>query len=382
MSEEELFASGSFIPFAQQLYTHLESSHKNNNLFFSPLSIYSCLALALCGASDKTYQDIAHTLNFETANLQELGDRLAEVKASDKLDTLKLANGIFCDAGLEVHPLFTSDVQTYFHAEGKQVDFASNCEEARKYINEWVEEHTEEKIKELLSSDSIDNSIRFVLVNAIYFKGTWKKVFHRDYTHDMPFHTLDGKKVTVPMMKTHGVYETYICSEISATCAKIPFKTCHMLLVVPKDKKGLPRLLKHLLDTRHREHFEALFITSNYNKVRYDLLLPKFKLGTNGKGMDLKKIVSGMGAASMFDPSEAKFERITTKERLCVSAMVHKAMIEVNEEGAEAVAATKILGVPLSTHPCINADHPFLFFIVTDNGFPVFAGHVMNPLEE
>ncbi|VDO02066.1 unnamed protein product [Rodentolepis nana] len=346
------------------------------------MSIYSSLALALCGASDKTYQDIAQTLNFETAHLQELGDRLAEVKTGDKLDTLKLANGVFCDAGLEVNPLFTSDVQTYFHAEGKQVDFVSNCEEARQYINGWIEEHTEEKIKGLLSSDSIDNSIRFVLVNAIYFKGTWKKVFDRDDTHDAPFYTLDGKKVTVPMMETHGVYEIYFCSEINATCAKIPFKTCHMLLVVPKDKKGLPRLLKHLLDIRHREHFEALFKSSNYNEVRYDLLLPKFKLGANGKGMDLKEIVSGMGAASMFDPNEAKFERITTKERLCVSAMVHKAMIEVNEEGAEAVAATKVWGVFLSKNPCINADHPFLFFIVTDNGFPVFAGHVINPLEE
>ncbi|VDN98516.1 unnamed protein product [Rodentolepis nana] len=389
MSKEELFASESFIPFVQHLYAHLKPSHEKENLFFSPLSIYSSLALALCGATEQTHHGIAHTLFVKTAHLQDyaytlqhLGDRIKEIKASDKLDTLKLANGIFCDAGFEVNPHFTKEVQTYFHAEGKQVDFASNHEKSRQTINEWVEMHTEKKIKELLPSDSIDNSTRLVLANAIYFKGTWEKVFHRDLTHEAPFHTLDGKEVTVPMMKDNGVYEAYEFNEISATCVKIPFKTCHMLIVLPNDKKGLPCLLKDLLNMHHPSHFNALFKSSNYQKSRYDLILPKFKLGANGKCMDLKGPVSQMGAAHMFDQSKAKFERITTKERLYVSAMVHKAMIEVNEEGAEAAAATGMSIMPMSLVPCIAADHPFLFFIVTDNEFPVFAGHVMNPLEE
>lgn len=389
MSKEDLFASESFIPFVQHLYAHLEPSHKKENLFFSPLSIYSSLALALCGASDQTHHDIAHTLNVKAAHLQDyaytlqhLGERLAEVKAGDKLGTLKLANGIFWDAGFEVNSHFKKEVQTYFNAKGKHVDFSSNCEESRKYINEWVEEHTEKKIKELLPSDSVDNSTRLVLANAIYFKGTWEKVFHRELTHEAPFHTLDGKEVTVSMMKDNGVYEAYDFSEISATCVKIPFKTCYMLIVVPYDEHGLPSLLKHLFHTHHRSHFDALFKSSNYEESRYDLILPKFKLGASGKGMDLKKPVSQMGAASMFDRNNAQFQRITTKERLYVSAMVHKAMIEVNEEGAEAAAATGMSIMPMSLVPCINADHPFLFFIVTDNGFPVFAGHVMNPLEE
>ncbi|VDO00405.1 unnamed protein product [Rodentolepis nana] len=341
MSKEKLFASESFIPFVQHLYARLKPSHEKANLFFSPLSIYSSLALALCGASEKTHHDIACILNVETAHLQDLGDRISDIKTGDKLGTLKLANAIFWDAGFEVDPNFKKDVQSYFNAEGKQVNFASSHEESRKLINEWVEKETEKKIKELLPSDSIDNSTRLVLANAIYFKGTWEKVFHRDATHDAPFHTLDGKEVTVPMMKDNGVYETYEFNEISATCVKIPFKTCHMLIVLPNDNNGLPSLLKHLLDTHHR-----------------------------------------MGAASMFDQNKAKFERITTKERLYVSAMVHKAMIEVNEEGAEAAAATGMSIMPMSIVPCINADHPFLFFIVTDNEFPVFAGHVMNPLEE
>ncbi|VDO01307.1 unnamed protein product [Rodentolepis nana] len=382
MSKEKLFASESFIPFVQHLYARLKPSHEKANLFFSPLSIYSSLALALCGASEKTHHDIACILNVETAHLQDLGDRISDIKTGDKLGTLKLANAIFWDAGFEVDPNFKKDVQSYFNAEGKQVNFASSHEESRKLINEWVEKETEKKIKELLPSDSIDNSTRLVLANAIYFKGTWEKVFHRDATHDAPFHTLDGKEVTVPMMKDNGVYETYEFNEISATCVKIPFKTCHMLIVLPNDNNGLPSLLKHLLDTHHRDHFDALFKSSNYNEDRYDLILPKFKLGANGEGMDLKETVSGMGAASMFDQNKAKFERITTKERLYVSAMVHKAMIEVNEEGAEAAAATGMSIMPMSIVPCINADHPFLFFIVTDNEFPVFAGHVMNPLEE
>ncbi|VUZ44198.1 unnamed protein product [Hymenolepis diminuta] len=233
-----------------------------------------------------------------------------------------------------------------------------------------------------MPSDSISNDTRLVLANAIYFKGTWKRVFHRDATHEAPFHTLDGREVMVPMMKDNGVYAMYDYSEIRATCVKIPFKTCHMLLVVPYDEHGLLNLLEYLLNVHHHRQFGALFNHSNYVEDRIDLILPKFKLGGGGESMDLREPVSLMGAAPMFDQGKAQFQRITTKEKLYVSSMVHKAMIEVNEEGAEAAAATGIAVVPMSLVPCISADHPFLFFIVTDNGFPVFAGHVTNPLEE
>ncbi|VUZ44197.1 unnamed protein product [Hymenolepis diminuta] len=389
MSKEELFASESFLPFAQHLYAHLQPSHKKSNLFFSPLSIYSSLALALCGASDQTHHDIAHTLRVKTAHgqdfavtLRHLGERLAEVKAGDKLGTLLLANGFFWDSGFEVNHHFHEELRKYFNAEGKHLNFSSDCEEARQYINEWVEKNTGNKIKELMPSDSISNDTRLVLANAIYFKGTWKRVFHRDATHEAPFHTLDGREVMVPMMKDNGVYAMYDYSEIRATCVKIPFKTCHMLLVVPYDEHGLLNLLEYLLNVHHHRQFGALFNHSNYVEDRIDLILPKFKLGGGGESMDLREPVSLMGAAPMFDQGKAQFQRITTKEKLYVSSMVHKAMIEVNEEGAEAAAATGIAVVPMSLVPCISADHPFLFFIVTDNGFPVFAGHVTNPLEE
>ncbi|KAM7533915.1 hypothetical protein Aperf_G00000107542 [Anoplocephala perfoliata] len=388
MSNEQLFATRSFQPFVQCLYDHLRNGYENSNLFFSPLSVYSGLSLALCGASGQTQNAISQVLNVQNerskdheAILKHLGGQLDAIFAGDNLHTLVQANGLFTDDGLEVNSHFKQTMEKYFHANSRSLDF-SKSEEARRVINQWVEKNTANKIKELMSSDSIDADTKLVLANAIYFKGSWKKVFRRECTRDAPFYTLSGKEITVPMMSDSGIYKVAELEALKVSLIKIPFKCHEMVVAVPHEQAGLPKLLEYFLDKSHPERFKEIFQNSHYNDDNIELLLPKFKLGAGAKSLDLKEPVSQMGLADIFDPHRADFKRISTTTKLGVTSMVHKAMIEVNEEGAEAAAATGVAAVAMALLPCVVVDHPFFFFIVTDSGFPVFAGHVTNPLEE
>ncbi|VDD78798.1 unnamed protein product [Mesocestoides corti] len=170
-----------------------------------------------------------------------------------------------------------------------------------------------------------------------------------------------------------------------------------MLIVLPNERAGLPELLRMLGDHKHLEHFKALFDKKKYETGRFELRLPRFNLG--GCSIDLKRPLGEMGLESVFKDSEADFSRISDCASLCISKIVHQAKIEasgfcrvgelasvvgqkrrVNEEGAEAAAATGMTISACCLSPQFIVDRPFLFFIVTETGFPAFMGHVVNPL--
>ncbi|VDM36826.1 unnamed protein product [Hydatigera taeniaeformis] len=152
-----------------------------------------------------------------------------------------------------------------------------------------------------------------------------------------------------------------------------------MLIVLPDAKDGLPKLLEKIYDPHHFSHFKELFDKSKYESNRVELHLPKFKLG-GVESLDMEKPLSAMGLESVFDPRGADFSRITEKERLHISRILHQAVIEVNEEGVEAAAATEVAISFDCAGPDFTVDHPFIFFIVTASGVPAFMGHVVNPL--
>ncbi|KAM7533949.1 hypothetical protein Aperf_G00000107526 [Anoplocephala perfoliata] len=149
-----------------------------------------------------------------------------------------------------------------------------------------------------------------------------------------------------------------------------------MLIVLPNKKNGLPQLLNTL--AKSEPHFKSLFNQSRFSRFTFELSKPKFKLG--GDSIDLKKALIEMGLESAFMESRADFSRITENEQLYISSFFHQAVIEVNEEGAEAAAGTGISISLMSLNPSFTVDHPFLFFIVTSSGVPAFMGHVVNPL--
>ncbi|KAL5104175.1 Serpin B10 [Taenia crassiceps] len=385
MSFED-FAVSSFLPFSQHLYSHLRAESSKKNCFVSSLSIYCGLSLALSGSSGRSHDEIAQVLQVHKQQSKDydsilihLGRHLDAIFDGDTGKTLLLANGIFLESTIEVNQFFKEALKKYFNADSHMVNFASDTEGARKQINAWVSDHTCKKIPDLMSRDSVNSQTRLVLANAIYFKGTWKKVFHRDATTVGPFQTLYDGEVQVPMMNDNGVYEMSCFDEFGATALRIPFKFHDMLIVLPNAKDGLPELLEKIADPRHFLHFKDLFNKSKYELTDVDLFLPKFKLG-GVESLDLKKPLSAMGLETVFNHNLADFSHITKKEKLHISSVVHQAVIEVNEEGAEAAAATGIAVVPMCLRPDFTVDHPFLFFIVTETGVPAFMGHVVNPL--
>uniref|UniRef100_A0A0R3WER3 SERPIN domain-containing protein n=1 Tax=Taenia asiatica TaxID=60517 RepID=A0A0R3WER3_TAEAS len=364
----------------------LFSRGSKKNCFVSPLSIYCGLSLAFSGSSGRSNHEIAQVLQVSKQQLKDhdstlahLGSHLDAVSDGDTGKTLVLANGLFLESTIEVKRLFKKALEKYFHTDSHMVDFASNAEKARKQINAWVSDHTCKKISDLMSRESIDSQTRLVLANAIYFKGTWKNVFHRDATTDWPFQTLHDGKVQVPMMSENGVYEMSRFDELSATALKIPFKFHEMLIVLPDAKDGLMELLEKIFDPNHILRFKELFDKSKYEPSRVELHLPKFKLG-GVESLNMERPLSAMGLETVFNHNQADFSRITEKEKLHISSVVHQAVIEVNEEGAEAAAATGMAIAPMCLCPDFTVDHPFLFFIVTETGVPAFIGHVVNPL--
>uniref|UniRef100_A0A0R3XD50 SERPIN domain-containing protein n=1 Tax=Hydatigena taeniaeformis TaxID=6205 RepID=A0A0R3XD50_HYDTA len=158
------------------------------------------------------------------STLANLGSHLDAVSRGDSDKTLVLANGLFLESTIEVNTFFKKALEKHFHADTHMVNFASNSEEARKQINAWVSDHTCKKIPDLMPRNSIDSQTRLVLANAIYFKGTWEKVFHREATTNWPFQTLHNGEVQVPMMSDNGVYEMCSFDELGASALKIPFK--------------------------------------------------------------------------------------------------------------------------------------------------------------
>lgn len=378
------FGSESFLPFCQRLYAELRGECEKENCFISPLSIYSALSLALAGSSGKTYDELMSVLALAKGDLSStiahVGKELSGVAAGDKDKTLVQANGLFLDSKFTVESAFKSLLERHLSAEPHTLNFSFDAEGARKEINNWVLKNTGNKIEDLMPSGSIDHQTRLVLANAIYFKGTWKKVFHRDCTMETPFYTLDGGEVNVQMMKDNGDYETADFPDLEASACRIPFRCHEMLLVIPYKNDGLPSVLQKITSPGGHKAFGELFDKSKYFRGRIDLFLPRFKLG-GGESVDLKEPLGKMGVGTLFSESQADLSKINRNEQLYVSKMVHKAMIEVNEEGAEAAAATGMSIMAMCLPPQFRADHPFLFFIVTETGVPAFMGHVVNPLK-
>ncbi|KAM7534353.1 hypothetical protein Aperf_G00000107496 [Anoplocephala perfoliata] len=383
-----MFTAESYLPFSLKVYMAVKGYRDDSNYFVSPLSIYSALSMALCGSANASYNELLSVLQFHTKKgddfdktLAVLGKNLNDILDDENDKTLVLANGIFLDANFEVLKSFSNSLERHFQADPHQVNFASASEEARNQINKWVSDRTAEKIKDLMPKGSVDSQTRLVLANAIYFKGTWKDVFDSAMTSEGPFYTLNGGSINVPMMRATKSYFSARFKELKATALKIPFKIHEMLIVLPDQKNGLPDLLRAL--AKSETLFKSLFDQSHYHSDSYELSMPKFKLGGGGDStIDLKKPLSEMGLESVFTRGRADFSRITKKESLFISNIFHQAVIEVNEEGAEAAAATGISIVDESLPPSFNVDHPFLFFIVTSSGVPAFMGNVVNPLTD
>ncbi len=367
--------------FAFQLYGELGADSDSANIFFSPFSISSAFAMAYAGADGQTEEQMARVLNvngLENVHVQ-FGELLGNLNERQRQGAYQLlaANSLWGQQGYEFNNSFLKLLEKQYRAELQKVDFKTQREVARAAINSWVEARTNDKIKDIVPKGALDQLTRLVLVNAIYFKSSWMSVFQENATRTQPFFLLSGGQREVPMMQqTHR----FPYSETKAAqIIELPYQSgeLSMVIVLPKTNNGLTALERELSVA----DLQSWLGTLRPRRVR--AAIPKFKLETDVR---LDGILQAMGMTDAFRPGEADFSGMNGKRDLFLQAALHKAFIDVDEEGTEAAAATAIMVGVTSAMPedpvVFRADHPF-FFLIRDRktGSILFMGRLANPKE-
>ena len=367
--------------FALALYRELRVAE--GNLFFSPYSISSALAMTWTGARGNTASQMKEALHFTlpdddlhrafgglTASLNERGEAGGY--------ELTVANALWAQRGYPFREAFLELTRAVYEAGLKNVDFAASPEPVRLEINGWVEEKTRNRIKDLLPRGSVTGDTRLVLTNAIYFKGSWAAEFDSNLTVDAPFFLSAAESIEIPMM-----YRTGDCDyleEETFQAVRLPYlnKELSMVVLLPRAVNGLAELEKSLSPGM------LAGLAAGFLEQKVKLFLPRFKMTSQFK---LREPLAALGMLDAFNPGRADFTGMSERRDLCITAVLHKAFVEVNEEGTEAAAATGIvMGITSVAEPIpvpvFRADHPFIFFI-QDNltGSILFLGRLVNPAE-
>ena len=365
--------------FAFDLYSQFKDENKDVNIFFSPYSISVALAMTYEGANGQTAEEMQNVIHIpKDANLRRanFAKIINEINKKDKEYNLSTANALWAQKDFAFLENYTNVVKEYYDGEVINLDFAGESEKSRQIINDWVENQTNNKIKNLIPQGALDASTIFVLTNAVYFKGTWILQFNKNDTRDGDFKTSSGQIVKVPMMKLTGADSIFNYTETEdAQILEMPYagEDLSMLIILPKENKS--------------ENMEG-FITpeklSEWKNMleerRVDVYIPKLKFETK---YFMRQTLIDMGMPSAFN--DADFSGMTGQKDLMISEVIHQAFVEVNEEGTEAAAATAVIGVMSvgpngTTIPIFRADHPFIFIIQQkDTGNILFLGRVSDP---
>ncbi|WP_292518675.1 serpin family protein [Methanoculleus sp.] len=371
--------------FAADLYRHLASDPgaAGKNIFFSPYSISSALAITHEGARGTTADEISAVLHLpENMSLLRAGfaGLDASLNSGDQNYTLRTANALWAEETYPFLPEYIDVAGRWYGANVTNLDFVNDSEGSRQTINRWVEEKTEDKIRDLLPSGTIDPLTRLVITNAIYFKGTWAMQFDPEETTEEEFRVAPGEAVQVPMMHRtdedaiYGYAETDSLQVLRMPYAHADGAGLSMLVLLPREENL----------TAAEEALDAGTLTDIRDSLtdrRVRVVFPKFTLETT---YSLPQALAAMGMPTAFSDA-ANFSGMDGTEDLFISDVVHKAFVDVNEEGTEAAAATGVVmnlaSAPLEDRtPVFRADHPFVFLIVEeDSGTILFAGRVVNP---
>nr|XP_055067484.1 leukocyte elastase inhibitor-like [Misgurnus anguillicaudatus] len=364
--------------FSLNVFKKISEINTSGNVFYSPLSISSALAMVSLGAKGNTKDQILQVLclnksgpDTETADQEDqihssYNKLMSELNEPGVPYMLSLANRLYGEKSYQFIDKFISDSQKYYQAGLESVDFIKNSEAARVNINNWVEKTTQGKIKDLLAQGILNNMTRLVLVNALYFKGNWERKFLWPDTVDRPFKVNKNETKPVEMMNQRSDFPLTFIPEVNSQILELPYvgKNMSMLIILPDeiedDTTGLQKLEKTLTYEKLMEWTKP----DNMKKQYVALSLPKFKLEET---YDMKNLLVKLGMVDAFEMGKAHFSDLSHNNDLVVSEVIHKTFVEVNEEGTEAAAATgavgKLLMGRLDIPKTFNADHPFLFFI-------------------
>ncbi len=354
-----------------------EAGEGGGNLFFSPFSVSSALAMTWAGARNETEREMAEVLHF-TLGQERLHRAYAALCA--RLDgsgdgfQVSIANALWRQETEKLLADYLALTKRCYGAACREVDFMNATEAARQTINAWVEERTRGKIKDLIKESDINASTMLVLINAIHFKGQWLYRFDKENTIAGPFHVSGTQEVEVPFMVQKTDLKYCETEDLQAVELFYKGKELSMVVLLPREWEGLAGMESRL----NTESLKR--ILGKLRMRRIEIRLPKFKMISDNPLTDIFK---ALGMKKAFSPREADFSGMTGKRDLFISRILHKAFVEVNEEGTEAAAATAVVMKRTSLPPkpiLISVDHPFLF-LIKDNttGAVLFMGRVQNP---
>ncbi|HNW05780.1 MAG TPA: serpin family protein [archaeon] len=350
---------------------------ENNNIFFSSYSIFSALAMTYEGADGTTAQQMKDVFYFPEnevlrPNFAELYNR---INKKDKRYELRTGNALWAQKDYKFLDSYFSNVEKYYGGKAVNLDFINETELSRNTINKFIEEQTNNRIKNIIPSGELNPLTRLVISNAIYFKGKWEVEFDKKDTQNRDFKAPTGT-IKVPMMFMAPKKENFNYYENdNLQVLELPYKDKELSMVVllPKEEYGLSNLEKDM-------DFEKLNEwTKNLRLTKVDqIYLPKLEFEKSTRVVEPLK---ELGMVNAFSTENADFSKMTGTKDLYISNILHKAFIKVDEQGTEATAATVVMMDRMASAGFVfNADHPFIFFIRENStGAILFMGRITNP---
>ncbi len=363
--------------FAIKLYKKLCAEEKDN-IFYSPFSISMAMAMVFEGARGWTAGEMADVFHFPAdakirhESFLALYQRINRKNAKYKLNT---ANALWIQKDYSILPEYLNTIKNYYSGYATNVDFIKTTEQTRQRINKWVEEKTNNKIKDLFPSGSLNADSRLVITNAIYFKGKWILPFDKQLTEEDEFRVNQEQTIRVPMMRRvdpDAVFNYAKTDDLELL--EMPYEGDDLSMLILLPEMGKFKTVENSLTLEMLNEW-----TSQLEMQRVDVYIPKFTFMTKYL---LTQQLAEMGMPNAF-ASHADFSGIDGSTELFIQTVVHQAYVDVNEEGTEAAAATGVavgitsVGPPI---PVFRADHPFIFLIKEKlSGNILFLGRVIRP---
>lgn len=378
-SEAELVEADN--SFGLKLFKEINTEQTDSNVFISPLSISMALGMTYNGAADSTEEAMRTTLEFGNLSRGEINESYKSLiellRGIDSDVEFNIANSIWYKYDRPFKQDFFERCRDYFDARVSGLDF-SQGEAVKDTINNWVEENTNGKIKNIL--DYVHPLAVMYLVNAIYFNGNWTYQFNEEDTKDDIFYLPGGGTKDCKMMEIKSRFKYFEDSAMQAIDIPYGNGNYSMTVILPGYGKDINELIAVLTKGQWDEWIDS------FTEDSVNLFLPKLKLEYKTDSI-LKEVLKDMGMEIAFDPYRANFTDMADPSDIWIGRVIHKTFLEVDEEGTEAAAATVVemleSCVPEETDPVMMINRPFLFAIKENHsGTILFIGKIVDPVWE
>jgi len=365
--------------FAFELYSEINKA-KDSNIFYSPYSISSAIAMTYEGAKGQTADEMKSVFHFPESNIlrPNFAEIYNDINKRTKAYELRTGNALWVQHDYPFLEDYTNRVEKYYGGKAANLDFIKETEKSRQTINSFIEEQTNNKIKDLIPSGALTPIMRLVLTNAIYFKGTWEWEFDKSDTREQDFKITPTNIVKTPMMFMDNDKAEFNYADIGdLQILELPYKGEEISMLILLPTENLAAIEPSLTAEKLKEW------KSQMNEFKLDAIyLPKFEFDTK---YSMKDTLSTMGMPTAFEWPGADFSGMDGTEMLYIDKVIHQAYVKVDEKGTEAAAATAIMVGFGSAGPrnVFRADHPFIFIIQErETGNILFLGRVVDPTKQ